>query len=90
MCDYSTLPEGLQGGMQRYLEHGILPGHFLTAVLKNNLFDAVMRADANNLKELPSIVRWIHNEARGDSHGSIVKVVDWVNTFKSVEERKDI
>ena len=88
MYNYETLPEGLQGGMQRYLEQGIMPGHFLTAVLKNNLFEAVMRADADNLKELPNIVKWIHWEIPSSSHGSDITVKAWIDSFKPVRERK--
>lgn len=88
MYNYETLPEGLQGGMQRYLEQGIMPGHFLTAVLKNNLFEAVMRADADNLKELPNIVKWIHWEVPSGSHGSIIKVKEWIKDFKLLGERE--
>ena len=33
MYDYSGLPEGLQGGMQLYVEKGISTGGFLTACL---------------------------------------------------------
>ena len=81
MYNYNTLPTALQGGMKRYIEDGIAPGHFLTAVLKNNLFDAVMRADADNLKELPNIVKWIHCEIPSGSHGSIIKVKEWINNL---------
>ncbi len=88
MDDYEKLPKSLQGGMQRYIEDGILPGHFLTAVLENNLFSAVMRADVNNLKELPNIVRWMHWEIPSAAHGSEVTVKAWIDKFKPVEERR--
>ena len=81
MYNYNTLPTALQGGMKRYIEDGIAPGHFLTAVLKNNLFEAVMRADADNLKELPNIVKWMHWEIPSNAHGSIIKVKEWINNL---------
>jgi len=77
MVNYEKLPDNLQGGMERYIEDGILPGHFLTAVLENNLFNAVMRADANNLKEIPNIVKWLHWEIPSASHGSKENVLHW-------------
>ena len=86
--EYVQLPNGLQDGMQRYIEYGILPGHFLTAVLENNLSNAVMRADVNNLKELPNIVKWMHWEIPSDAHGSEIAVKAWIDKFKPVEERK--
>jgi len=81
MYNYNTLPTALQGGMKRYIEDGIAPGHFLTAVLKNDLFEAVMRADADNLKELPNIVKWMHWEIPSNAHGSIIKVKEWINNL---------
>lgn len=88
MFNYEKLPESLRDGMKRYVEDGLLPGHFLTAVLENNLFSAVMRADANNLKELPSIVKWIHWKIPSSSHGSDITVKAWIDSFKPVRERK--
>ena len=88
MYNYSKLPVGLQDGMQRYIEHGISGGSFLNAVLENNLFSAVMRADVTNLKELPSIVKWIHWEIPSSSHGSELTVKAWIDSFKPVDERK--
>ena len=85
MFEYEKLPFGLRDGMQRYLENGIMPGHFLTAVLENNLFDAVMRADSTNLSLMPDIVKWIYNEVPWEAHGSERIVKAWVS--KSVEER---
>ena len=77
MYNYETLPKGLQGGMQRYLEQGLAPGSFLTAVLENNLFDAVMRADSTNLSFLPDIVKWLHWEVPMECNGSRVLVDAW-------------
>ena len=51
-----------------YLWHiGALPdvGHFLAAVLKNNLFEAVNRADDTNVKALKLYVIFLHNVAPG-------------------------
>ncbi len=41
--DYSGLPDGLRGGMGRYLEYGVMPGHFLSAILANDLRGACGR-----------------------------------------------
>ena len=81
MQNYSKLPVGLQDGMQRYVEHGILPGDFLTAVLENNLFTAVSRADDTNIKLIPEIVKWIYNEIPQHSWGSPKDVEEWTAKF---------
>jgi len=82
MDNYAGLPEGLQGGMQRYVEDGIQAGHFLTAVLSNDLLGAVSRADSTNIKLIPEIVRWIYNEAPSNCWGDKERVQAWQGTVK--------
>jgi len=77
MYTYSELPEGLQGGMKRYLEDGIRAGDFLTACLENDLVGAINRADATNLPHLQSIVKWMWNELPQGCWGSREKVASW-------------
>ena len=84
MYNYNTLPTALQGGMKRYIEDGISAGHFLTAVLENDLFSAVMRADADNLKELPNIVKWIYWEIPAEACGSETIVKAWLKKERKV------
>ena len=55
---YEAIPELLRGGITRYVEHGIKPGGFLTAVVMNDLETATRRADPQSLEVLPLIVRW--------------------------------
>jgi hypothetical protein len=73
--DYSILPEHLTGGMKRYLEHGILPGHFLQACLKNDLREAVGRVD--QITDLRQVCLFLYNEAPAPSHGSEEKMIQW-------------
>lgn len=75
--DYGGLPAGLREGMRLWIEQGLLPGHFLQAVLRNDLADAIVRADEENLKRLPEIVRWLHNEAPTRCHGEPMTVTRW-------------
>lgn len=37
---YYPIREDLYGALERYLNHGIMPGSFMTAVLENNLMEA--------------------------------------------------
>ena len=60
--DYSGLPESLKGGMKRYLEYGIQPGSFLTAVIENNLSESFAFADEDNRFLLFHIVNWFCNK----------------------------
>ena len=67
--EYKNIPENIQASILRYVEHGIKPGGFLTAVLNNDLYNATGRADAESLKSLHLIVMWFANH-RPDLYGS--------------------
>jgi len=77
MYDYDRLPEGLRDSMQRFVEHGIKAGHFLTACLENDLLGAVNGADEVNRSLLPEIVSWLYWEPPADCWGSKEKVSKW-------------
>ena len=76
--NYESLPEGLRGGIERYIEHGIRPGSFLEAVLTNDLFSAFGRADLINRHRMFDICMWIYNEAPSQCWGSKEKVEAWI------------
>lgn len=51
--DYSLIPnKSMVTGFKNYVEHGIAPGHFMTALLSNNLTGSFQYADSNNMKLL--------------------------------------
>ena len=76
--DYSDLPEHMQGAMERYMQYGIEPGSFLTAVLCNDLMGAVGRADSINRARLNDYATWLYNNAPRMSFGSLEKVERWI------------
>ena len=78
MLNYDKLPERLRGGAQRYIEHGIQPGDFLTAVIDNNLKESVSRADDDMIKRLLEIVSWWYWEAPAGCWGSKEKRLAWM------------
>ncbi len=69
MLNYNRLPEALRGGMRRYVEDGIRPGHFLTAVLENDLVNAFSCADESNTARMKEIVSFLYNELPMRSYG---------------------
>ena len=75
---YSGLPESLRQGFKNYIEHHIPMGGFGMAVLRNDLRDAVTRADPFNSVALSGIVWWLHNEAPGTCWGSPKDVDAWL------------
>lgn len=75
------VPEHLQMGIAFWLLFGEVPGHFLSAVLKGNLFEAIGRADDHSLAALPSICRFFYNYAPAGSYGSESKFKNWREMF---------
>lgn len=62
----------------RYVTEHMPVGHFLTAVLSNDLHEAVAHADDENLPALPALVRWIYWEAPGTCWGNHRTVMNWI------------
>lgn len=56
--EYEAIPDLVRGGLERYVLYRIAPGQFLTAVICNDLRNAVARADKENISLLPLYVRW--------------------------------
>ena len=72
------IPAHTLAALDRYINHRILPGGFLTAVLSNDLFGAVARADRANKLALSEICQYIYNEVPGNAWGSADSVYRWV------------
>ena len=72
------IPLRMMGAIDRYIKHGIPPGDFLTAVICNNLSEAVARADEENMANLPAYVAYFYNEAPGLCWGSRIKMDTWI------------
>ena len=45
---FKRIPGYMRGGFLRWILYGIAPGHFLSAVIRNDLSAAVARADDAN------------------------------------------
>lgn len=73
----SHLPERFEHAMVGWLRYGQQPGHFLTAVLCNDLREAFSRADDDSVNELPGIMAWLYNWVPSCCWGSVAKVDAW-------------
>jgi hypothetical protein len=71
------IPGHLVYGIDAHIQSGQPTGSFLNAVLRNNLRDAIGRADDEALQALPAIVGWFYNEAPAHCWGSPEKVSRW-------------
>tara|TARA_R110000751_G_scaffold174849_1_gene281150 strand:- start:157 stop:462 length:306 start_codon:yes stop_codon:yes gene_type:complete len=72
------ISEVTMDSLRRYIESGVEPGGFLTAVLENRLHESLMRADANNLRHIKEIISWVYWYAPSDCWGSPEEVDEWL------------
>ena len=80
----AALPESTLEGLLAYGKEGRPTGHFLQAVLSNDLFEAVGRADSENIAAIALIVGFIHNELPGGSHGSAERIDHWISDHEGI------
>lgn len=72
------IPEYMRDGLIRYVEYKIEPSGFLRAILENNLVEAVVQADINNITNLPAYANYLYNHIPSICWGSPEKVNDWL------------
>lgn len=78
------VPEHLHDGLIRYLVHHIQPGHFLTAVLQNDLREACAHGDVASIEGLQSLITFLYNGAPGAAWGSDAAVQRWLSARVAV------
>jgi hypothetical protein len=72
------IPDYMMDGVIRYIEDGVEPGGFLSAVLVNDLTGAVAHADDVNMRNLPAYVRFFYNHCPSACWGNRDKVTAWI------------
>lgn len=72
------LPIDTKEAIDRYVKDRIPPGGFLYAVLTNDLFEAVGRADERNRHALFDICNYIYNEIPLGCWGNSKIVEEWL------------
>jgi hypothetical protein len=74
MPDETLCPSHLRESLNEYVLRGRETGGFLRFVLENNLQGAISNADHANLRLLPHIVAWVHDNVPSNTWGSPEKV----------------
>jgi len=72
------IPDYMMDGINRYVNDGIPPGSFLTAIICNDLSGAVSQADDNNLPNIPAFVSYFYWETPSACWGSLRKMKAWI------------
>lgn len=75
--DWRLIPEHMHGGVQRYVHHGVLPGAFLRAVIRNDFIEAYKRADDENRERIVGWLEFISYHMPIGSAGSDRAMTDW-------------
>lgn len=75
--DYSRAPRH-EDAIRQYVEDGRPPGHFLRAVLRDSLTDAIGHADSTNRDSIGEWVTFVYNELPQSCWGSRDAVEAWV------------
>jgi len=79
MEDYiQKIPPAIKTSLDLYVEKGRSTGHFLKAVLSNNLTGAVGHGDENSMAALKHIVMYMYNEMPASCWGDSTAVKNWI------------
>ena len=82
------IPDHMMSGLQRYIENHIQPGDFLSAVIRNDLKDAINYADDENLRNLPAYVGFLYNKAPNGCWGSEELFELWLSSKDAYQHKK--
>jgi hypothetical protein len=72
--------------LERYVNDGLRPGDFLTAVLANDLVGAASRADLDNARNLMAFAAYLYNNVPGAAWGSYEKVEAWIRRTRELKK----
>jgi len=73
-----TIRPQMIAAIRRYVDEGLYPGGFLTAVICNDLNGAINRADDENLHNLPAFVAYFYNQTPIGCWGSQENMRVWM------------
>jgi hypothetical protein len=73
----TLIPYHMQEGILNWIFEGVPTGHFLSAVLSNDLKEACKRADSMNSRLIYDYVYFLYNYAPMGCWGSEEKVAAW-------------
>ncbi len=76
--DCEKIPKRMMSSINRYIEHKVPMGSFLTAVFSNDLMNTAFKADDENITLIFAYVNWIFNHAPAGCYGSPENVKQWI------------
>lgn len=79
------IPLQTQQAVREYVLKRVPQGHFLTAVLSNDLFTSVSSADSDNVKAIAILCQFLYNYVPAACFGSPERVETWLRRSKEAE-----
>lgn len=81
------LPEETFEALRNYVVNHRAPGGFLTAVLSNDLMEAVLRSNPDSRFAIPKLCEYIYDHCPGDCWGSAEAVEKWISVPNTNHQR---
>lgn len=75
--DRSYVTAAIYDELERYVDHGILPSHFMSMVLQNRLLEASNTADPVNCALLGWIARFANRSTPSRARGDDKRIREW-------------
>ena len=85
-----SIPEHMHEGVIAYIRDGRYTGDFLSAVLSNDLREAVSRADSENRLALAHYVDFFYNNAPGACWGSAERMIEWLEAGQRFRAKEHV
>lgn len=79
------VPVHMWDAVEGYFIHKYPPGHFMTALLSNDLMEAMGRADDTNAANMHRWCQFLYCYAPAGSYGSPERVHAWLSPVKEEE-----
>ena len=77
----SGIPSYMHESIMGYYEEGWTPGGFLSAIINNDLKEAIIRSDDNNIDRFKQYMMWFYNYAPAGTWGYKGAVKDYLNSL---------
>ena len=71
------IPEHMRDGLALWIDRGVMTGHFMTAVMSNDLMGAFERADDMNIAAMRNWCVFLYSHAPRGCFGSPERVAEW-------------
>jgi hypothetical protein len=80
------IPDRMMPSIHNYIQYGVEPGSFLSAIIRNDLTYAVLSADEENMDNIPAFVSYFHEKAPAICWGNAEIMDIWIESHRKKRE----